>query len=165
MTTASQASSDHVPPVWEVERFWVLGQGVTLLADHDNTTGSLTLIEAITPPYADGPPPHYHNNCDETFHLLEGRLELMRGDEWRTLQPGQAASVPRNVVHTFRNPSSTPARFLSAYTPGGFGRFFRDFGAPADDFATPPPNVDARTIERLLATSANYGMIIPSPYT
>ena len=149
--------------MWSTERYWVLGQAVTLYADAGRTAGGVTLIEVINPPRADGPPPHYHNNCEETFHLLEGRLELLRGESWCTLEAGQSALVPRNVVHSFRNPGDTPARFLSAFTAGGFGQFFRDFGTATADFTGEPAPVDGATVQRLLATSASYGMIIPQP--
>jgi mannose-6-phosphate isomerase-like protein (cupin superfamily) len=35
----------------------------------------------ITPP-GGGPPPHYHLNEDETFHVLEGRIAFLLNGEW-----------------------------------------------------------------------------------
>ena len=50
------------------------------------------------------PPPHIHPSQVEEYEVLEGELEVLIGDDWRTLRPGETASVPVGVNHTFKRP-------------------------------------------------------------
>ena len=72
-----------------------------------------------------GPPLHVHPGFDETYLVLEGRLEVVVGAERRVLTPGAAAYVNGSVPHTFRNPDDERARFFSICSPGGFEHYFR----------------------------------------
>jgi uncharacterized cupin superfamily protein len=87
----------------------------------------------ITPP-GGGPPPHYHVNEDETFHILEGCVAFLFDDEWHELGPGGAAYMPRGVVHTFKNVGDQPSRMLITASPSGFEKFF---ARCAEEFAKP----------------------------
>jgi mannose-6-phosphate isomerase-like protein (cupin superfamily) len=79
---------------------------------------------SAAPRYA-GPPLHVHPGFDETYLVLEGRLELTVGDERHHLESGGAAYVSGSTPHTFSNPDAARARFLSVCTPGGFEHYFR----------------------------------------
>ncbi|MBV9338462.1 MAG: cupin domain-containing protein [Solirubrobacterales bacterium] len=72
-----------------------------------------------------GPPLHIHPGFDETYLVLEGRLEVVVGERRSELTPGAVAYVSGSVPHTFRNPQDERARFLSICSPGGFEHFFR----------------------------------------
>jgi mannose-6-phosphate isomerase-like protein (cupin superfamily) len=72
-----------------------------------------------------GPPLHVHPGFDETFMVLEGRLELIVRDQVTDLAPGATAYVSGSVPHTFRNPDGEPARVLIICSPGGFEHYFR----------------------------------------
>ena len=76
-------------------------------------------------PHFPGPPLHLHPGFDETYLLLEGRLQVVIREESRELVPGAAAYVSGSLPHTFSNPSGERARFLSICSPGGFEHFFR----------------------------------------
>ncbi len=76
-----------------------------------------------------GPPLHVHPGFEETYLVLEGRLQVTVGDERRELEPGAAAYVSGTVPHTFDNPTGERTRFLSVCTPGGFEHFFRAMAA------------------------------------
>jgi hypothetical protein len=59
--------------------------------------------------------------------------------------------MPRGVVHSFRNPGSTPLRMLVHTAPSGFEVFF---SRCADEFAKPgPPDM-----QRIMAISAEHGI-------
>ena len=77
------------------------GEEVTILLDGEQTAGKLTMWTEITPP-SGGPPPHYHSDGDEMFHVLEGRVAFLSDGEWHEVGPGGAAYMPRGVVHTFK---------------------------------------------------------------
>ena len=60
--------------------------------------------------------------------MLEGQLEWRVGPdlEPHTGAAGSFVSVPRDVLHTFRNPGPGQARFLNLHAPGlGFERYLR----------------------------------------
>jgi mannose-6-phosphate isomerase-like protein (cupin superfamily) len=76
-----------------------------------------------------GPPVHVHPGFDETYLVLEGRLQMTIGAERRELAPGAAAYVSGSLPHTFANPSGERVRFLSICCPGGFEDFFRAVAA------------------------------------
>ena len=58
-------------------------------------------LETTTP--GGGPPLHFHNNDDETFHVLEGRVSFFQNSQWNEVGPGGSAFVPRGQLHTFKN--------------------------------------------------------------
>jgi quercetin dioxygenase-like cupin family protein len=99
------------------------GEKVTILLDGKRTDGKLTMWMEITPP-GGGPPPHYHLNEDEAFHVLEGRVAFLVNDEWHEVGPGGAVFMPRGVVHTFKNVGDQPSRMLLTTQPSGFEKFF-----------------------------------------
>lgn len=76
-----------------------------------------------------GPPLHVHPGFDESFLVLEGRLEIRVGDEVTELTPGSSAYVSGNVPHTFANRTPEPARFMCVCSPGGWEHFFRALAA------------------------------------
>jgi quercetin dioxygenase-like cupin family protein len=99
------------------------GEEVTILLDGEGTGGKLTMWTEVTPP-GGGPPPHYHLNEDETFHVLEGRVAFLSDGQWHEVGPGGAVYMPRGVLHTFKNVGDQPSRMLLMTTPSGFEKFF-----------------------------------------
>jgi quercetin dioxygenase-like cupin family protein len=73
----------------------------------------------ILPRGAVSPPPHRHPTQTESFKVVDGPLDLLVGDEWRTLRTGETASVPPGVVHTFRNRSHDTVIVHSTHSPAG----------------------------------------------
>jgi quercetin dioxygenase-like cupin family protein len=101
------------------------------MSHHDTLTSRVLLagepaigvIDVWLPPAWDGPPLHYHA-FDETFHVLEGELTLLIGDEVVTAGPRTTTVAPRGIRHTLANLADAPARYLLVCTPGGFERMF-----------------------------------------
>jgi quercetin dioxygenase-like cupin family protein len=88
----------------------------------------LVLTEATYAPGDTGPDPHVHHDHVDSFFVVEGQLEWRIGPdlEPHTGAAGSFVSVPRDVLHTFRNPGPGEARFLNLHTPGlGFERYLR----------------------------------------
>jgi len=50
---------------------------------------------------------HKHDNEDEFFYVVGGRLLIDVDDRTITLEPGQGFTVPRGVVHRTRAPERT----------------------------------------------------------
>ena len=53
-----------------------------------------------------------HGRRDEMWHVLEGRLQVDRGDESLTVAPGDPVAIPSNTAHRVGNPTASPARIL-----------------------------------------------------
>ena len=89
------------------------------VATGSQTRGDFGLYEYTLPPGAGGAMPHLHRTFSESFHVLEGQLAVLTGDEWTTAGPGDLVYVPRSGVHGFRAAGpDVGARFLILFTPG-----------------------------------------------
>jgi len=135
---------------------WVLGHKVTVF----ETDGDYAMLEVVTMPGVDGPPPHHHPDFGEFFYVAAGRLEVMTDGAWRMLEAGGACTVPAGVVHGFRNPDAVPATFVTGFSPRGFERFFLDLGIPADRPDAQAASVAPEAFGRVAERAAGYGMII-----
>jgi quercetin dioxygenase-like cupin family protein len=120
-------------------------------------TGGRLMVATILAPVGDpGPPPHYHENEDETFLVQEGRMSFFLDGEWRDVAPGTIVFAPKGKVHTLRNIGDTPARVLVSAAPSGFEVFFTKC---SEEFAKPGgPNM-----ARINAISAEHGIHYVNP--
>ncbi len=138
---------------------WVLGHRVSPV----ETGADFGLLSIVSPPLAEGPPPHYHNDAVELFLILEGRMDVMCDGQWRSLGAGESLVIPRGAVHTFRNPADTEVKWITTFAPRGFERFFQDFGVPAERERARESSLSDEMIQRVVADSASYGMILATP--
>src|ERR671916_598204 len=111
------------------------GEGEAIRPGFDIKVGrpELVMTEATYAPGDVGPDPHVHHDHVDSFFVMEGELEWRVGPE---LEPhtggaGTFVSVPRDVLHTFRNPGPGEARFLNLPAP-----------------ARSPPSAHARVLVR-----------------
>ena len=61
---------------------------------------------------------HAHSNCTEAIHVLVGRIEQRRGDEWLELAAGDTCLIPKGVKHQTRNVGPERAVLMLAYSSG-----------------------------------------------
>lgn len=103
-----------------------------------------------------------HSHADrETFYILEGELQALWEDRWRTLVGGDVYDVPGNVKHAFRNVSDAPALLLFVTTTR-MGRFFHDIARPVATVPPGPPR--PADLERFYFNIAHeYGHWLGSP--
>lgn len=59
-----------------IKTFKVFGEPVEVLIPGEMTGGSSITLTQVSPP-GGGPPPHSHQNEDETFFVLEGQYEFL----------------------------------------------------------------------------------------
>lgn len=90
----------------------------------EDTAGELFESTLWVDPHNPGPPPHVHPNTEESFEVLEGSLEVFKDGEWTTLGPGETATVPPNIRHTFRHPSDETAKVVIRIRPAGRSEAF-----------------------------------------
>lgn len=100
--------------------------GVTIKLYSEETNGAISIIEQ---PFEPGLllPPHVHQN-DVWLYIVEGTMHARVGDETVEATSGCWVLKPRLIPHTMWNAGPEPARLIEVYTPGGFERFFHDFG-------------------------------------
>jgi quercetin dioxygenase-like cupin family protein len=114
--------------------------GPSPLFKHGSLSGAPFDFLVVEMDYRSGPPLHVHAEQHDTFYVLEGVLTVQIGDELVELGPGDFASVPPGVAHTFDNlREGQPAvKVLNVMTPGGLDAFFVELkkrGGDRDAFA------------------------------
>ena len=83
------------------------------------------------------PPPHIHQNEDESFYILEGIFEFQVGESKIIAGGGEFVVLPKNVPHSFNLLTET-AKALLLITPSGLEVIFKEFSIPAITLDLPP---------------------------
>ncbi|MFI7490004.1 cupin domain-containing protein [Micromonospora echinaurantiaca] len=91
---------------------------ITLLADAGATAGALTANRATLHRGSPGAPPHLHTRAAEAFFVLDGVLDVLVGEEIRTLRKGDFLLVPAHTPHAFAPARDEAADVLVVFTPG-----------------------------------------------
>lgn len=109
------------------EKVEIAGNELLFKAESKDTGGSLAISEYTAGPGFDGPPLHLHREMTDMFFVLEGTLTftLAAGKTFEAAA-GTFVLVPPGNPHTFSNPGSEPARFLSLFSPGGFEGYLKE---------------------------------------
>jgi mannose-6-phosphate isomerase-like protein (cupin superfamily) len=149
--------SSAVEETTTLRSLWVTGHKITPLM----CAGRVVALEIATPAGVPGPPPHYHEDCAEFFYVVAGRIAMMNGGEWITLEAGQHAEVPRGVLHTFRNDGDQEARTITGYEPAGFEAFFEEYGIDTTRTGAFEASTSPESIQRMVEGCHRFGMIIP----
>jgi quercetin dioxygenase-like cupin family protein len=131
------------------------GEELHLYLTGEETGGAFASWLEITPP-GGGPPPHFHENEDEWFHVLDGRVSFFRDGAWEEVGPGARVFCPRHSIHTFKNTGESPSRMLLTTAPAGFETFF---ARAAEEFAQP----EAPDMGRVIAIAAEHGIHFVPP--
>jgi mannose-6-phosphate isomerase-like protein (cupin superfamily) len=82
-----------------------------------DTDGAFVEMEFVLPPGCMPPPPHVHPHQVEDYEILAGNFDVMVEGRWRTLGPGESASVPLGALHTFKNRSGETVRVRNRHRP------------------------------------------------
>lgn len=59
---------------------------------------------------------HYHPNCDEVLHVIQGTIEHSCDDDLIAMGPGDTISIPTGAVHHARNVGEDVAVLVIAYS-------------------------------------------------
>jgi len=158
----ARAGKAYHRPAGTGPAYWGPGDLYTFLATGEETAGAYFQFEALVPP-AGGPPPHIHNETDESFYLVEGSLEMRLGDAVVMGKAGDFVNVPKGTAHCFKNVGDKPAKMLVTFVPAGMEHYFTEVFDPAvDRTATPPPTTDA-LIQKLIAAAPKHNLQILPP--
>lgn len=93
------------------------GSVYSVLRATAETDGEFVEMEFVLPPGCVPPPPHVHRSQVEEYEVLEGQFDVVVDGAWRTLGPGESASVPIGALHTFRNRSVEVVRVRNWHRP------------------------------------------------
>ncbi|ANA35512.1 cupin domain-containing protein [Ralstonia mannitolilytica] len=77
----------------------VLGEKITVLADHAATQGYEVFLQHG--PEGSGPPPHTHD-WDESFYIFAGNVEFNCNGTTLAATVGSFIHIPAGTVHSFR---------------------------------------------------------------
>ena len=147
----------YQPPSSTDVVYWGPGVCLRFLATGKDTNGAYTQIEHVVAP-GGGPPAHRHQREDETWYVVEGRVEFRIGDVTLLAQPGDYLRGPRGMAHVFQNVGERTARVLMTFVPGGIEHFFMEVFQPVGDRAATPPAPPAELIARMIQAAPRYGL-------
>ncbi|GAB2674490.1 cupin domain-containing protein [Aliiglaciecola aliphaticivorans] len=102
----------------------VLGMRLKFLCTAEETNGRYSSM-LNTVPKGLGAPPHSHP-WDESFYVLQGRVELRLGDTITRMNPGDYALVPANHVHGFTGLSDEEGLLIRFESPSHSHSFFQE---------------------------------------
>ena len=133
-----------------------LGNEMILKVVSKDTGGVFSLCEFTMQAGFGGPPPHIHQEHEETFYVLEGQLRFRIAGREIEAPAGALAHVPRGVAHTFWNPGEQPAKMLAVFTPAGYESYFEDVSRAFPAGVPPDPS-------RLTEIMARYDTVPAGP--
>ena len=129
----------------------LVGDTYTILLSGNDTDGRYCLIDMLIPP-GGGPPPHRHD-FEESFTLLEGKIEAVFRSQKIILRAGETISIPANAPHSFTNASGEPARLLCMCTPPGQEEFFIAVGSPLGSRTEAPAILEGDALAAFISRS------------
>ncbi|ETT66559.1 MULTISPECIES: cupin domain-containing protein [Paenibacillus] len=95
----------------------VTGEQITFLETAKDTEGEYLLIEVALPPFGKGPPLHIHDQLEEQFEVITGKLTVTLGKTEHVLEAGDRRIAPLKTSHTFANEHEEPVVFRVRLTP------------------------------------------------
>src|SRR5919205_801567 len=95
----------------EGEKIWIVGDTLWFKATSAETGGAYTVIENVSLP-GNGPPPHLHENEDESMYVIDGEFEILVGAKTIRAGPGAFAFVPKRTIHRFQCIGDRPGKIL-----------------------------------------------------
>lgn len=107
--------------------------------------------------WAETTPLHAHHDAEESFYVLEGRVEVWSDGVTSEASKGAFIVVPRGTPHALRRLSADPVRMLTIVSPPGFERVFAAVAAIGEEELLADP-------ERLASVAAEYGTHVLGDY-
>jgi mannose-6-phosphate isomerase-like protein (cupin superfamily) len=138
------------------------GETLTMLVSEEENGGTRQLYEVHIPPRRPSPPLHYHLAFTETFHVIQGALDLYLGREriHVVLNPQESLTAQIGQLHTFSNERDTPAVITVETKPaGGVVRAFQVAYGVANDGGAARDGLPKNPIVRLVFIGMSEGFL------
>jgi mannose-6-phosphate isomerase-like protein (cupin superfamily) len=101
------------------------GERYIIRTTSQETNGVYSMLEIVVDP-RNGVPMHVHDNEEEHFIVLEGKVLIANGDSRAEVGAGSSVTIGRGVPHAWCNLSEdVPLRMLVVFSPGGLEELFR----------------------------------------
>ena len=97
-------------------------------------SSQIGLLESGLPPGGGFGVPHWHEDLDEGFYVLDGEIDYLLGGEWRRAPAGTTVFIPAGTIHAVRNDSGRPARHLAIGPPAAVELITELAGRPRDQW-------------------------------
>jgi quercetin dioxygenase-like cupin family protein len=94
------------------EQDW--GRLVWMVSGRQGNSTELTVGRCYIAPGQENPR-HYHPNCDEVLHVLQGRILHSVDDATFEMGPGDTVSIPSGRLHNARNIGTEEAIFVISF--------------------------------------------------
>ena len=94
----------------------------------------IALLESELPPGGGFRVPHWHEDLDEGFYVLDGEIDYLPGGQWRRAPAGTTVFIPAGTIHAVRHDSGRPARHLAIGPPGAVELLTELAGHPRDQW-------------------------------
>ena len=148
----------------EGNAFSVVGDSYRIVETGENTNNDFAIIDMLVPP-GGGPGPHAHKDFHETFHVLDGEIELTTEDGVFTISKGSFAVIPKGgIIHSFKNKADKTAHLWCMVTPAGLEKFFEKIGEPSTfGKFLPPPEMDDATKKKIKKIAEEFGQELYPP--
>lgn len=95
----------------------VTGEQITFLDTAKDTNEAYLLIEVELPPFGKGPPLHIHDQFEEEFEVITGKLTVALGKTKHVLEAGERCVASLKTSHTFTNEHEESVVFRVRLTP------------------------------------------------
>jgi mannose-6-phosphate isomerase-like protein (cupin superfamily) len=138
--------------------FWFLGGQTRVLVPGKSTGGALSVLE-FTDSAGHAPPLHIHEDEEEVWIVLDGKITFFVGDRKFDLEPGQVAYGPRGVAHSYLV-RSDKARLAAVFAPGNVEEWFTANGSPVSSVDEAPAAFD---IGAILASADTFHVRVAGP--
>jgi quercetin dioxygenase-like cupin family protein len=138
--------------------FWFLGGQTRVLVPGKATGGALSVME-FTDSAGHAPPLHTHQDEEEVWIVLDGKVRFFVGDQRFDLEPGQVAYGPRGVPHSYLV-RSDKARLAAVFAPGHVEGWFTANGSPVSSIDEAPAAFD---IGAILASAEGFHVRVAGP--
>jgi quercetin 2,3-dioxygenase len=135
----------------------LLGEVCRVLGGAEETGGLMSVTTLCGPGGGDPIPLHFHQQEDEYFYCVRGRVQVWADDESRVLTPGGIAVAPAGTIHAYRLVDHN-SMFMGPITPGGWDRFFDFCGTPYSEPLFPPVDPSPPPFEKFGAAQEKFGM-------
>jgi quercetin dioxygenase-like cupin family protein len=110
---ASEAEKEKTAGQWGT-LVWMANQ----LLSGSSVAVARLILTAGQSTYGQSGKKHRHPNADEVIYLFSGTVDVHVGEETTRLQPGDALTVPANLIHRIENAGSQDAEMTLSYSSG-----------------------------------------------
>ena len=142
----------------------VVGDTYRIVVGGKQTGGAYAVIDMMVPP-GGGPGPHSHAQIQESFHVLEGEVEVKSEAGTFVARAGDFVNIPLGgIVHCFHNRGAEVAHLWCVVMPAGMDEMFEEMGRPVSlGQFLPPPQMGPDEQKRLQAITEKYGQKLFPP--